>query len=139
MCSHVRLFVIPRTVACQAPLFMEFFRQEYWRGLPFPSPGDLPDPGIQPECPVLQADPLPPSHLGSHYFSVIQVVFFFFFNLFHCGKNTTCDLPTCQNISVISSSGAVPVTSGIHPSRTRQVSHLLMSNLPPQPCAFQVI
>ena len=40
---------IPWTVACQAPLSMGFFQQEYWSGLPFPSPGDLPDPGIKPE------------------------------------------------------------------------------------------
>ena len=46
---HVGLFPIPRTVACQAPLFMGFFRQEYWSGLIFPSPEDLPDPGIEPE------------------------------------------------------------------------------------------
>ena len=40
---------------CQAPLFIEFSRQEYWGGLPFPSPGDLPNPGIKPESPALQA------------------------------------------------------------------------------------
>ena len=45
--SHVRLFATPWTVACQVPLSMEFSRQEYWSGLPFPSPGDLPDPGIK--------------------------------------------------------------------------------------------
>ena len=44
----VWLFVTPWTSACQAPLSVEFSRQEYWRGLPFPSPGDLPDPGIKP-------------------------------------------------------------------------------------------
>ena len=44
--SCVRLFVTPWTLTCQAPLSMEFSRQEYWSGLPFPSPGDLPDPGI---------------------------------------------------------------------------------------------
>ena len=49
----------PWTVACQAPLFMGFSRQEYWSGLPFPSPGDLPDPGIEPRSPALQADSLP--------------------------------------------------------------------------------
>ena len=43
--SCVRLFVTPLTVALQAPLSMEFFRQEYWSGLPFPFPGDLPNPG----------------------------------------------------------------------------------------------
>ena len=46
-------------VAYQAPLSMEFSRQEYWSELPFPSPGDLPDPGIEPGCPALQADALP--------------------------------------------------------------------------------
>ena len=57
--SHVRLFVTPWTVAHLAPLSMEFSRQEYWSGLPFPSPGALPDPGIQPGSPALQADSLP--------------------------------------------------------------------------------
>ena len=47
------------TVAYQAPQYMEFYRQEYWSGLPFPSPGDLPDPGIEPGSPTLQADTLP--------------------------------------------------------------------------------
>ena len=46
--SHVRLFATPWTVACQAPLSMGFSRREYWSGLPFSSPGDLPDPGIGP-------------------------------------------------------------------------------------------
>ena len=50
---------IPRTVARQAPLSMAFSRQEYWSGLPFPSPGDLPNPGIEPSSPTLQADALP--------------------------------------------------------------------------------
>ena len=49
----------PWTVACQAPLSMRFSRQEYWSGLPFPSPGDLPDPGIKPRSPALQADSFP--------------------------------------------------------------------------------
>ena len=48
----------PWTVAHQAPLSMGFSRQEYWNGLPFPSPGDLPDPGIEPGSPALQADDL---------------------------------------------------------------------------------
>ena len=50
---------IPWTIAHQAPLSMEFPRQEYWSGLPFPSPGDLPNPGIKPVSPELQADSLP--------------------------------------------------------------------------------
>ena len=45
-------------MVCQAPLSMEFPRREYWSGLPFPSPGDLPDPGIEPGTPALQADSL---------------------------------------------------------------------------------
>ena len=67
--SHVQIFATPQTVAHQAPLFVGFSRQEYWSGLPFSSPGDLPDPGIEPalqDCrrpltcnpgsPALQAD-----------------------------------------------------------------------------------
>ena len=53
------------TVSCQALLFMEFSRQEYWSGLPCPPPGDIPNPGIEPESPVapaLQADSLPLYH-----------------------------------------------------------------------------
>ena len=46
-------------ITCQAPLSMGFSRHEYWSGLPFPSPGDLPDPGIEPGSPALQADSLP--------------------------------------------------------------------------------
>ena len=57
--SNVRLFVTPWAVAYQAPLSMGFSRQEYWSGLPFPSPGDLPDPGIEPGSPALQADTWP--------------------------------------------------------------------------------
>ena len=52
--SHVRLFATPWTIAYQAPLSMGFSRREYWSGLPFPSPGDLPDPGTKPESPALQ-------------------------------------------------------------------------------------
>ena len=56
---HVRLCVILWTVARQTPLPMGFPRQEYWSELPFPSPGDLPKPGIEPGYPVLQMDSLP--------------------------------------------------------------------------------
>ena len=65
--SHVQLLVTPWTVAHQASLSMEFSRHEYWSGLPFPSPEDLPDPGIEPGSPALQADALtsePPSVSG---------------------------------------------------------------------------
>ena len=56
--SGVRLFATPWTVAYQAPPSMGFSRQEYWSGLPFPSPGHLPDSGIEPRSPALQADAL---------------------------------------------------------------------------------
>ena len=57
--SPVGLFAAPWTVTYQAPLSMGFSRQEYWSGLPFPSPGNLPNPGIKPASPALQADALP--------------------------------------------------------------------------------
>ena len=57
--SHVWLFAIPWTVVNQASLSMGFSRQENWSGLPFPFSGDLPDPGIEPRSPALQADTLP--------------------------------------------------------------------------------
>ena len=56
--SHVQFCETLWTVACQAPLSVGFSRQEYWSGLPFPSPGDLPDPGIKLRSPTLQADSL---------------------------------------------------------------------------------
>ena len=59
--SRVRLFATPWTVAHQAPPSMGFSRQEYWSGLSFPSSGDLPNPGIEPRSPRLQADALPDS------------------------------------------------------------------------------
>ena len=65
--SRVRLFVTPWTVAYQLPLSMGFPRQEYWNGLPFPSPGDFPDPGIEPRSPLLRADALPSEPPGSMY------------------------------------------------------------------------
>ena len=64
--SSAQLFVTLWTVGYQALLSMGFSRQEYWSGLPFPSPGDLPDPGIEPRSPTLQADALtsePPGKL----------------------------------------------------------------------------
>ena len=72
MLSDVQLFATPWTVADQAPPSMGFSRQEYWsNGLPFPSPGDLSDPGIEPRSPTLQADSLlsePPGALLDRIF-----------------------------------------------------------------------
>ena len=63
-------FATPWTGACQAPLSMGFPRQGYWSGLLFPSPGDLPAPGIEPTSPALQSDSLQLSHQGSSLYSI---------------------------------------------------------------------
>ena len=62
--SHVRLFATPWTVAYQAPPTMVFSRQEYWSGLPFPSPGEPPNPGIEPRDQTLV------SHIGGRHFNL---------------------------------------------------------------------
>ena len=69
------------TVTCQAPLSMGFSRQEYWSGLPFPSPGDLPDPGIEPESPALGADALPSASFTDRWVS---------------GKESSCQCRRCK-------------------------------------------
>ena len=73
---HGRLFATPGTVAHQAPLSMEFSRQEYWSGLRFPPPGDLPNPGIEPRSPASQVGSSALSHLGSPIplMSLLQIV-----------------------------------------------------------------
>ena len=70
--SCVQLFVTPWTVAQQDPLSLEFSRQEYWRGLPFPSPGDPPYPGINPMSPAWQ---VALSHLGSQVYIYSGILF----------------------------------------------------------------
>ena len=72
--SGVQLFVTLWTVACQAPLSMEFFRQEYWNGLPCPSPGDLPSPGPEPGSPSLQVDSLSSEPPGKPLPSIFCIV-----------------------------------------------------------------
>src|SRR5574337_392253 len=80
-CELCPTLVPPWTVACQVPLSMGFSRQEYWSGLPFPSPGDLPNPGIKPRSPELQADSLPaepqgkPKNTGVGSLSLLQRIF----------------------------------------------------------------
>ena len=71
--SHVRLFVTPWMVTYHAPLSMGFSRQEYWSELPFPSPACLPDPGIEPGSPALQADTLPSEPPGKHLVQKIGI------------------------------------------------------------------
>ena len=68
--SRVQLFATPWTVARQVPLSMEFSRQDYWRGLPFPSPGDLPNPGIKPMSPALGSRFL--NHCTTYYAPYLQ-------------------------------------------------------------------
>ena len=65
--SHVQLFATPWTVAYHASLSMGFSRQEYWIEFPFPSLGDLPDSGIEPGSPALQADTLPSEPPGKRH------------------------------------------------------------------------
>ena len=63
MLSSVQFFTTPRTIACQVPLSMGFSKQEYWRGLPQTSPGDLPEPGLEPV-------PLTSSALAGRFFTI---------------------------------------------------------------------
>ena len=88
--SRVRLFVSPWTVAHQASWSMGSSRQEYWSGLPFPSPGDLPDPGIEQRSPTLQADALTSEPPGKQrdYCKILNTApctyaFYFLFALLH--------------------------------------------------------
>ena len=74
--SSILAWEIPWTVACQAPLLMGFPRQEYWSELPFPSPEDLPDPGIKPVSPALQADSLSTEPPGKPITNIIIVEMF---------------------------------------------------------------
>uniref|UniRef100_A0A452FS50 protein-tyrosine-phosphatase n=1 Tax=Capra hircus TaxID=9925 RepID=A0A452FS50_CAPHI len=67
------MFATPWTIACQAPLSIGFSRQEYWSGLPFLSPGDLPDPGIEPGSPTFQADSLPSEPSGKCTINVMPL------------------------------------------------------------------
>ena len=93
MCAkflHVQLFVTLWTVTRQAPLSMRFFRQEYWSGLPFPSPGDLPDPGIEPMSPALQADSLLSEQPGKPWWIVAVVQLLSPFRLFVTLQTAAC-------------------------------------------------
>ena len=70
--SRVRLFATPWTAAYQVPPSMGFSRQEYWSGLPFPSPGDLPNPGIEPGSPALEADALTSEPPGKPKMEIVE-------------------------------------------------------------------
>ena len=79
--SHVWLIATPWTIACQASLSVELSRQEFWNGLPFPFPGDLPNPGTEPRSPALQVDSLlseppgKPKNTGVGSLSLLQGMF----------------------------------------------------------------
>ena len=83
-------FVTPWTVAHQAPLSMGFHRQEYWSALPCPPPGNLPDPGIEPRSPTLQAYSLLPSHQGSPVECKVMSKSFAF-DVIHIPVNPVCN------------------------------------------------
>ena len=111
MLSWVQQFVTPWTVAQQTPLSMGIFRQEYWSGLPFPSPGDLPHPGIEPVSPMSQG-------ISGRFF------FFFFFNHWgfpgsSAGKESTCN---AGNPSSIPGSGRSPGEAMGYPLQYSQAS-----------------
>ena len=94
--SHVQLFATPWTAAHQIPLSMGFPRQEYWSELPFPSPGDLPDPGIKnPHLLHLQADSLPLSHLEGPMFPCLSTIFFINTELRKQGEAEGARLQAC--------------------------------------------
>ena len=80
--SHVWLFVTPWTAACQPPLSTRFSRQEYCSGLLFPSPGDLPNPGIEPGSPALQADTLTSEPPGKPRLCLLLTQFWDFLKIF---------------------------------------------------------
>ena len=73
--NHVQLVETPWTITFQSSLSMGFPRQEYWSGLPFPSPGDLPDPGNEPTSLAWQADCFPLSYLGSTFVNYKRLLF----------------------------------------------------------------
>ena len=102
--SHVRLFATPWTVAYQASPSMGFFRQEYWIGLPFPSSGDPPDPGLKSGSPGLQVKLYRLSHQGSQYLlSTLHFVNYNFFYHSACFYHKS-NLSTQQDIQYFSHS-----------------------------------
>ena len=101
--SHVQLFATPWTIAYQAPPSMEFSRQEYWGRLPFPSPEDLSDTGIEARSPTLQADAYHLSHQGK---STVTSGFSnkFIFGCAGCFLQYT-GFPSCGKWGLLSSCG----------------------------------
>ena len=128
--SHVWLFANPWTAVCQAPLSMRFLRQEYWSGLPFPPPVDLPDPGIKPASPALQVDSLsaePLAGVGSHLqiqFSSVAQSCLTLWDPMNCSKP---GLPVHHHLPEFTQTHVHQVGDAIQPS------HPLSSPFPPAP------
>ena len=91
--SRVQLFATPWTVAHQAPPSMGFSRQEYWSGLPFPSPGDLPDPRIEPRSLALQEDSLTSEPPGVSAIQQCKSAV-----IIHTSRPSRASLPSCHPI-----------------------------------------
>ena len=92
--SCCQLFVTPWIVAHQAPPSMEFSRQEYWSGLPFPSSRDLPDPGIKPRSPALKADSLPSEPPNYHTVALILHTSKVMFKILQATLQLVCEMRT---------------------------------------------
>ena len=119
--SPVRLFATPWTIAHQAPLSMGFSRQEYWNGLPFLSPGDLPNPGIEPRSPALQTGSFPsePSR-NPERFLRLSSIHFILFPLLCCSEVISTVL---SSSSLIESSTCY---SSLVPSRVFLISVIVV-------------
>ena len=112
---HVLLFVTPSTIACQAPLSLGFPRQEYWSGLPFPPPGDLPNSKIKPTSPMtpaLKADTLPLCHQGSPILKIL-------FSKYHREDLLTLNFPGGATVKNLPANAGDPRDAGSIPGLWR--------------------
>ena len=117
--SCVQLFATLWTVAYQAPLSMEFSRQEYWSGLPFPAPGDFPDPGITPGSPTLLADTLPSEPPGKLMNALLLLLLLSYFsNVRLCATTETAahQAPWSLGFSRQEHWSGLPLPSPVHES-----------------------
>ena len=112
--SHICLFVTPWTVAHQAPLSLEFSRQEYWSGFPFSSPGDFPNPEIKPGYPALQADSFPSEPPGKPCviklrttLSNLDITSFGRKNIIFMSLDTYVICPNCDRIKSVTTYGSI--------------------------------
>ena len=136
--SRVQLFAIPWTIAHQAPPSMGFSRQEYWSGLPFSSPGYLPNPGIEPRSPAMQADAStsePPGkpHYAHQFSSVAQLCPTL------CGPMncSTPGLPVYHQLLEFNQTHVHQVSDAIQPSHPRSSASPPAPNRPQHQSLFQ--